>query len=122
MRERSQPLLRKRQRSRTFCNTRLDREGPRKSRLYFWHILLCQRRSVFAFPWSIFKEKITESSSLEADSLSLAARITAASEIEIDIVDGRGFDTPLSMQSEDGFWKDGRFYKYGASELLTPND
>ena len=68
----------------------------------------------------MFKERITERFGAEADSLSLAARIIAAS--VVDIVDDRDLETLLSMQSQDGSWNDGWFYKYGASGILIRND
>ena len=88
--------------------------------LFFLSRLLHSSSEVRQRLGPMFKERITERFGAEADSLSLAARITAAS--EIGIVDDRGFDTLLSMQSEDGSWKDGWFYKYGASGLLIRND
>ena len=88
--------------------------------LFFLSRLLHNASEVRQRLGTIFKERITERFGAEADSLSLAARISAAS--VFDIVDDRGFDTLLSMQSEDGSWNDGWFYKYGASGLLIRND
>ena len=68
----------------------------------------------------MFKERITERFGADANSLSLAARILAAS--VIDIVDNRDLETLLSMQSEDGSWSNGWFYRYGASGIMIRND
>lgn len=68
----------------------------------------------------VFKERITERFVLEADSLSLASRIIAAT--VVDLFDERDFETLLSMQCEDGAWRNGWFYKYGSSGILIRND
>jgi hypothetical protein len=66
------------------------------------------------------KERIVERFGAEADPLSLASRIIAAS--TVGIVDHRDLETLLSMQSEDGSWKNGWFYKYPTSGILIRND
>ena len=68
----------------------------------------------------MLKERIVERFGAEADPLSLASRIIAA--CTVGIVDHRDLETLLSMQSEDGSWKDGWFYKFGASGILIRND
>jgi hypothetical protein len=68
----------------------------------------------------IFKERVLERFGVEADSLSLAARILAAAAIEI--VDQRDLETLLSRQCEDGSWDNGWLYKYGESGILIRND
>jgi len=68
----------------------------------------------------MLKERIVERFGAEADPLSLASRIIAA--CTVGIVDHRDLETLLSMQSEDGSWKNGWFYKFGASGILIRND
>ena len=68
----------------------------------------------------MLKERIVERFGAEADPLSLASRIVAA--CTVDIVDHRDLETLLSMQSEDGSWINGWFYKFGASGVLIRND
>ena len=68
----------------------------------------------------MLKERIVERVGAEADPLSLASRIIAA--CTVGIVDHRDLETLLSMQSEDGSWKNGWFYKFGASGILIRND
>ena len=50
----------------------------------------------------MFKERVQERFGVKADSLSLAARILAAT--AVDIVDSRDFESLLSMQCEDRSW------------------
>ncbi|KAG6845464.1 hypothetical protein H0H87_008824 [Tephrocybe sp. NHM501043] len=68
----------------------------------------------------VFRERVTERFGLEADSLSLAARIIAAT--AVGLVDDRDVQALLSMQCEDGSWGDGWFYRYGSSGILIKND
>ena len=68
----------------------------------------------------ILKERVVERFGAEVDPLSLASRIIAA--CTVGIVDHRDLDTLLSMQSEDGSWKNGWFYKFGGSGILIRND
>ena len=68
----------------------------------------------------IFKDRVMERFGAEADSLSLAARIIAAT--VVDLVDDRDLETLLRTQREDGSWGDGWFYKYGSSGILIRND
>ncbi|KAF9532637.1 HAD-like protein [Crepidotus variabilis] len=68
----------------------------------------------------VFKERIVERFGIEADSLSLAGRIIAAAAVNIE--DKRDLETLLSMQSEDGSWGDGWFYRYASSGILIKND
>lgn len=68
----------------------------------------------------IFRDRVVERFGAESDALSLAARIIAA--CAVDIVSQRDLPTLLSLQNEDGSWKDGWFYKYGASGILIKND
>jgi len=67
-----------------------------------------------------FKERVLERFGVEADPLSLAARISAAAAVEI--VDQRDLEALRSRQCEDGSWDNGWFYKYGASGILIRND
>ena len=68
----------------------------------------------------IFKDRIMERFGAEADSLSLAARIIAAT--VVDLVDDRDLETLFSMQREDGSWGDCWFYKYPSSGIFIRND
>ncbi|KDR84666.1 hypothetical protein GALMADRAFT_220311 [Galerina marginata CBS 339.88] len=68
----------------------------------------------------MFQERIVERFGAEADSLSLAARIIAAT--AVDLVDERDLKTLRSLQGVNGSWEDGWFYKYGASGILIRND
>jgi len=68
----------------------------------------------------IFKDRVMERFGAEADSLSLAARIIAAT--VVDLVDDRDLETLFCMQREDGSWGDGWFYKYGSCGILIRND
>ena len=68
----------------------------------------------------MLKERIVERFGAEADPLSLASRIIAA--CRVGIVDHRDLETLLSMQSEDGSWKNGWFYKFGATGISICND
>ena len=69
---------------------------------------------------SMFKERIQERFGVEADSLSLAARILAA--ITVNIVDRRDLETLLSMQREDGSWGDSWFFKAPETARRIRND
>ena len=69
---------------------------------------------------TMLMERIVERFGTVADSLSLASRIIAA--CAVGMVDHRDLETLLSMQSEDGSWKNGWFYKFGASGILIRND
>ncbi|KAF9464282.1 HAD-like domain-containing protein [Collybia nuda] len=68
----------------------------------------------------IFEERIMERFGAEADALSLAARIIAGT--IVDLWDKRDLETLLSLQDADGAWRNGWFYKYGASGILIKND
>ena len=68
----------------------------------------------------IFKDRVMERFGAEGDSLSLAARIIAAT--VVDLVDDRDLETLLFMQCEDGSWGDGWLYRYGRFGLLIGND
>ena len=68
----------------------------------------------------IFEDRVIERFGAEADSLSLAARIIAAT--VVDLVDDRDLGTLLTMQREDGSWGDGWLCKYGSSGVLIRND
>ena len=67
-----------------------------------------------------FKDRIMERFGAEADSLSLAARITAAT--VVDLVDDRDLETLLSLQRENGSWGDCWFYKHPSSGIQIRND
>ena len=88
--------------------------------LFFLSRLLQNSSEVRQRLGPMLKDRITERFGSGADALSLAARIIAASVVEI--VDDRDLETLLSMQSEDGSWNNGWFYKYGASGVLIRND
>ena len=88
--------------------------------LFFLSRLMQNAPAVHQRLASIFKDRVVERFGAEADSLSLAARIIAA--CVVDIVDQRDLTTLLSLQNRDGSWKDGWFYKYGASGILIKND
>ena len=68
----------------------------------------------------MFKERVQERFGVEADSLSLAARILAA--VTVDIVDRRDLDTLLSMQCEDGSWGNSWFFKSPEKAIQFRND
>jgi len=68
----------------------------------------------------MFKERIQERFGVEADPLSLAARILAAT--AVDIVDHQDLETLLSMQSEDGSWGKCWFYTAPGSRKQVRND
>jgi hypothetical protein len=68
----------------------------------------------------IFEDRVIERFGAEGDSLSLAARIIAAT--VVDLVDDRDLETLLSMQREDGSWGEGWLFKYGSSRILIRND
>ena len=67
-----------------------------------------------------FKDRVMERFGAEADSLSLASRIIAAT--VVDLADDRNLKTLLSMQCEDSSWGKSWFYKYGSSGILIKND
>ena len=67
-----------------------------------------------------FKDRVLERFGVDANPLSLAARILAAAAVEI--IDQRDLETLLARQCEDGSWDNGWFYKYGASNILIRND
>ena len=69
----------------------------------------------------MFKERIQERFGVEADSLSLAARILAAIAVDI-VVDRRDFETLLSMQCEDGSWGNCWFVKAPETAMQLRND
>ena len=89
--------------------------------LFFLSRLLHNAPEVRQRLGSIFKERIIERFGVEADPLSLAARILAATTLDI-VVDDRDLHTLLSMQSENGSWKNGWFYRYGLSGIKIRND
>ena len=68
----------------------------------------------------MFKERVQERFGVEADSLSLAARILAA--VAVDIVDRRDIQTLLSMQREDGSWGNSWFFKTPETAIRIRND
>jgi len=68
----------------------------------------------------MFKERVQERFGVEADSLSLAARILAA--VAVDMVDRRDVDTLLSMQCIDGSWGNSWFIKTPKTAILIGND
>ena len=69
----------------------------------------------------MFKERIRERFGVEADSLSLAARILAAVAVDM-IVDRRDLETLLSMQREDGSWGNSWFFKTPETAIRIRND
>ena len=89
--------------------------------LFFLSRLLHNAPEVCQRLGSIFKERIIERFGVEADPLSLAARIIAATTLDI-VVDDRDLHTLLARQSENGSWKNGWFYRYGLSGILIRND
>ena len=68
----------------------------------------------------MFKERVQERFAVEADSLSLAARILAAA--AVDIVDRRDLETLLSMQCEDGSWGNSWFFRTPKTGTRIRND
>ena len=68
----------------------------------------------------MFKERVQERFGVEADSLSLAARILAA--VAVDMVDRRDVDTLLSMQCIDGSWGNSWFFKTPETAIRIGND
>ena len=88
--------------------------------LFFLSRLLQNSAEVRQRLGPVFKDRVMERFGAEGDSLSLAARITAAT--VVDLVDDRDFETLLSMQCEDGSWGNSWFYKYGSSGILIRND
>ena len=68
----------------------------------------------------MFRERVQERFGVEADSLSLAARILAA--VAVDIVDHRDLETLLSMQCEDGSWGNSWFLKTPETAIRIRND
>ena len=69
----------------------------------------------------MFKERIQERFGVEADSLSLAARIIAAVTVDIE-VDRRDLEALLSMQREDGSWGNSWFFKSPETAMRFRND
>ena len=69
----------------------------------------------------LFKERVQERFGVEADSLSLAARILAAVAVDIS-VDRRDLETLLSMQREDGSWGNSWFFKTPETAVQIRND
>ena len=88
--------------------------------LFFLSRLLQNSPEVSQRLGRIFKDRVMERFGAEADSLSLAARIIAAT--VVDLVDDRDLETLLSMQREDGSWGDCWFYKYPSSGIFIRND
>ena len=88
--------------------------------LFFLSRLLHNSSEVRQRLGPMLKERIVERFGVEADPLSLASRIIAA--CTVGTVDHRDLETLLSLQSEDGSWKNGWFYKYGTSGILICND
>jgi hypothetical protein len=88
--------------------------------LFFLSRLLQNSPEVRQRLGSMFKERIQERFGVEADSLSLAARILAA--ITVNIVDRRDLETLLSMQREDGSWGDSWFFKTPETAIRVRND
>ena len=69
----------------------------------------------------MFKERVQERFGVEADSLSLAARILAAVTVDIE-VDRRDLEALLSMQREDGSWGNSWFFKSPETAMRFRND
>ena len=67
----------------------------------------------------MFKERVRERFGVEADSLSLAARILAA--VAVDMVDRRDLETLLSMQLKDGSWGNS-FFRIQETAIRIRND
>ena len=88
--------------------------------LFFLSRLLHNSSEVRQRLGPMLKERIVERFGVEVDPLSLASRIIAA--CNVDILDHRDLETLLSMQSEDGSWKNGWFYKFGESGILIRSD
>ena len=70
----------------------------------------------------MFKERVQERFGVEADSLSLAARILAAVTVDIVPVDRRDLETLLSMQREDGSWGNSWFFNSPETAIQIRND
>ena len=68
----------------------------------------------------MLQERVQERFGVEADSLSLAARILAA--VAVDILDHRDLETLLSMQCKDGSWGDSWFFKTPRNGVRIRND
>ena len=88
--------------------------------LYFLSRLLKISSEVRQRLEPMFKERVQERFGVKADSLSLAARILAA--VAVDIVDSRDFESLLSMQCEDGSWRNSWFYKTPETAIRIRND
>ena len=68
----------------------------------------------------MFKERVQERFGVEADSLSLAARILAA--VTVNIVDRRDLETLLTLQREDGSWGNSWFFRTPGTGTQIGND
>jgi hypothetical protein len=68
----------------------------------------------------VFKDRVIERFGAEGDSLSLAARIIAAT--VVGLVDDQDLKTLLSIQREDGSWGDSWIYRYGTTGIRIRND
>lgn len=88
--------------------------------LFFFSRLMQKSAEIHRRFASLFAERVTERIGRDGDALSLAARIIAAS--VIDIADKRDLETLLTLQNEDGSWRNGWFYKYGSTGVLIGND
>jgi hypothetical protein len=69
----------------------------------------------------MFKVRVQERFGLEADSLSLAARIVAAVSVDM-VVDSRDLENLLSMQREDGSWGNSWFFRIPETGIRIRND
>jgi hypothetical protein len=68
----------------------------------------------------VFRERVQELIGAPGDALALAMRIIAAA--SVGVADTLDCDRLLEMQDQDGAFRPGWFYKYGASGLLIGND
>jgi len=88
--------------------------------LFFLSRLLQNSAEVHQRLAPVFKDRVMDRFGAEGDSLSLGARIIAAT--VVGLVDDRDLKTLLSMQREDGSWGDSWFYQYGLSRIRVRND
>ncbi|KAG5350211.1 hypothetical protein C0989_012190 [Termitomyces sp. Mn162] len=88
--------------------------------LFFLSRLLQTSAEVRRRLGSIFKERVIERFGVEGDSLSLSARIIAAT--VAGVIDERALKNLLSMQCEDGSWDDSWFWRWGMSPIMAKND
>ena len=88
--------------------------------LFFLSRLLQNSAGVRQRLWPVFKDRVLERFGAEGDSLSLAARIIAAT--VVDLVDDRDLKTLLFMQREDGSWGNSWIYRWGKFGVKIGND